>query len=152
MHEIVYRDATPSDIATIIHLMDQGAPDPSNLPQTDATDPRYLEAFMAIQQDPNHSLVVAEKNGEVIGTLQISYLPGLSRFGTWRGVLESVHIRPDQRGTGIGTDLVKWAIEQCRARDCWLVQLTSNKVRKDAHRFYAKLGFAQSHEGFKLEL
>jgi GNAT superfamily N-acetyltransferase len=69
-----------------------------------------------------------------------------------RGLLENVHIRADQRGTGLGSQMVQWAIERCREAGCGLVQLTSNKVRTDAHRFYTRLGFAQTHEGFKLKL
>jgi GNAT superfamily N-acetyltransferase len=115
-------------------------------------DPRYRAAFDEISAAPHHRLIVAEKGGEVIGTLQISFIPGLPRFGMKRAILENVHIRGDQRGTGLGTQMVQWAIEQCREAGCGMVQLTSNKVRKDAHRFYVKLGFAQSHEGFKLFL
>ncbi|MNL46384.1 aminoalkylphosphonic acid N-acetyltransferase [compost metagenome] len=79
-------------------------------------------------------------------------IPGLPRFGMTRGLLENVHIRADQRGNGLGSEMVLWAIAQCRDAGCGMVQLTSNKVRLDAHRFYQRLGFAASHEGFKLYL
>lgn len=95
---------------------------------------------------------MAEKAGEVVGTIQISIIPGMPRFGMKRGLLENVHIRADQRGSGLGTEMVTWAIERCREAGCGMIQLTSNKLRLDAHRFYEKLGFSKSHEGFKLML
>ena len=155
MSQLTFRDATPDDIAamlTLSHAGDWRGSETPPLDPTSLTDPRYRAAFDEIGADPNHRLIVAEKDGEVIGTLQISVIPGLPRFGMKRGVLENVHIRADQRGTGLGTQMVQWAIERCREAGCGMVQLTSNKVRKDAHRFYMKLGFEQSHEGFKLML
>jgi GNAT superfamily N-acetyltransferase len=155
MTALTFRDATPDDIATMLTLShagdSRGADTPPLDPET-LLDPRYRAAFDEIAADPNHRLIVAEQGGEVVGTLQISFLPGLPRFGMKRGILENVHIRADQRGSGLGTQMVQWAIERCREAGCGMVQLTSNKVRKDAHRFYVKLGFAQSHEGFKLLL
>jgi GNAT superfamily N-acetyltransferase len=100
----------------------------------------------------SHRLVTVESEGEIVATLQLSFLPGLSRLGMWRCILENVHVRVDRRGGGIGSQMVGWAIEEARARGAGMVQLTSNKVRKDAHRFYRTLGFEQSHEGFKLML
>lgn len=155
MTELIFRDAVPGDIATMLLLSHAGDSRGSETPPLDMAtldDPRYRAAFDEITGDPNHRLIVAEKDGEVIGTVQISFLPGLPRFGMKRGILENVHIRTDQRGTGLGTQMVQWAIEVCREAGCGMVQLTSNKVRADAHRFYRKLGFAQSHEGFKLFL
>lgn len=155
MTGMIIRDATPGDIATMLILSHDGDARGSQTPPLDPAsldDPRYRAAFNEISADPNHRLIVAEKDGEVIGTLQISFLPGLPRFGMRRGLLENVHIRADQRGTGLGTHMVQWAIERCREAGCGMVQLTSNKVREDAHRFYVRLGFAQSHEGFKLLL
>jgi GNAT superfamily N-acetyltransferase len=155
MTGLIFRDAMPDDIATMLILSHAGDWRGSDAPELDLftlDDPRYRAAFDEIEADPNHRLIVAEKDGEVVGTLQISFLSGLPRFGMKRGVLENVHIRADQRGTGLGTQMVQWAIERCREAGCGMVQLTSNKARKDAHRFYTKLGFAQSHEGFKLML
>nr|WP_314258275.1 GNAT family N-acetyltransferase [uncultured Devosia sp.] len=155
MTELTFRDATPADIAIMLHLSHAGdarGPDTPPLDPATLDDPRYRAAFDEIQADPSHRLIVAERNGEVVGTLQISYLPGLPAFGMKRGILENVHIRADQRGTGLGTQMVQWAVERCRDAGCGMVQLTSNKVRLDAHRFYEKLGFAKSHEGFKLKL
>ena len=155
MTDLTFRDATQADIATMLQLSHAGdwrGMDAPPLDPATSSDPRVLGAFAEIQADPNHRLIVAELNGDVIGTLQISFLPGLPNFGMKRGLLENVHIRADQRGTGHGTEMVQWAIERCREAGCGLMQLTSNKLRKDAHRFYEKLGFAKTHEGFKLKL
>jgi len=155
MTRITIRDAIPADIAVILTLSHNGDARGAATPPLDPStfnDPRYRAAFDEIAADTNQRLVVAELDGEVLGTLQISFVPGLTRFGMKRGVLENVHIRADQRGTGYGSQLVNWAIEQCRHGGCGMVQLTSNKVRTDAHRFYSRLGFENSHEGFKLML
>jgi GNAT superfamily N-acetyltransferase len=155
MTDLTFRDATADDIGTMIRLSHAGDARGTDTPPLDPAtldDPRYRAAFDEITKGANHRLIVAERNGEVVGTLQISFIPGMPNFGMKRGLLENVHIRADQRGSGLGTQMVQWAVERCREAGCGLVQLTSNKVRKDAHRFYTKLGFAQSHEGFKLKL
>jgi GNAT superfamily N-acetyltransferase len=155
MTDLYFRDAKPEDIPTILTLCHAGDSRGSQTPPLDFRslhDPRFQAAFDDIARDPNHRLIVAERDGEVVGTLQISFLPGLPRFGMRRAILENVHIRGDKRGGGLGSQMVQWAVERCREAGCGMVQLTSNKVRKDAHRFYVKLGFAQSHEGFKLML
>lgn len=155
MSDLIYRDARPEDIATMLilsHAGDARGPDTPPLDPETLTDPRYRAAFDEIVADPNHRLIVVEQNGEVVGTLQISYLPGLPRFGMKRSILENVHIRADQRGKGLGSQMIAWAVERSREAGCGIVQLTSNKSRLDAHRFYRKLGFEQTHEGFKLFL
>jgi GNAT superfamily N-acetyltransferase len=155
MSDFLYRDARLEDVPTILILSNAGDARGSDTPPLDPatlTDPRYRTAFDAIAADPNHRLIVVESGGEIVGTLQISFVPGLPRFGMKRGILENVHIRADQRGQGLGSQMVQWAVERCREADCGMVQLTSNKVRLDAHRFYRKLGFEQTHEGFKLFL
>lgn len=155
MSILQFRDATPDDIPVMLQLSHAGDARGADTPPLDPSslnDPRYRAAFDEIHADPNHRLIVVEQDGDIIGTLQISMIPGLPRFGMKRGVLENVHIRADQRGNGLGTQMVTWAIEQCRLAGCGLIQLTSNKVRHDAHRFYEKLGFNKSHEGFKLFL
>jgi GNAT superfamily N-acetyltransferase len=112
----------------------------------------YLRAFEGVDADPAHLLVVVEAGGEVVGTLQLSVLPSLPHRGALRGQLEGVHVRADHRGGGLGAGLVGWAVDEARRRGCTLVQLTSQKRRVDAHRFYERLGFARSHDGFKLHL
>jgi len=155
MSTLHFRDATAADIPIMIELSHAGDARGADTPPLDPktlTDPRYLAAFEQITADPAHRLIIAERNGAVIGTLQISFIPGLPGFGMKRGMLENVHIRVDQRGSGYGREMVQWAIDQCRLAGCGNVQLTSNKRRSDAHRFYARLGFEATHEGFKLKL
>lgn len=155
MTTLTFRDATPADIPTMLRLSHAGDARGTDAPPLDPAtldDPRYRAAFDAIAADPAHRLIVAERDGEVVGTLQISLIPGLPNFGMKRGLIENVHIRADQRGNRLGTQMMQWAIERCREAGCGLVQLTSNKVRHDAHRFYERLGFQRSHEGFKLRL
>jgi GNAT superfamily N-acetyltransferase len=144
------RRAGRHDIGAIVHMLadDQlGATrdDPGDL------DP-YLRAFEEIDADPNQLLVVAVSAGEPVGTLQLTIIPGLARRGSLRGQIEAVRIRADHRGSGLGTGIIEWAIDESRRRGCSLVQLTSDTSRTDAHRFYERLGFTASHTGFKLKL
>ncbi|MBU1174824.1 MAG: GNAT family N-acetyltransferase [Alphaproteobacteria bacterium] len=146
-----FRDATGADIASVLELCRAGALNPDRYPPLDLADPAYAALFDAISADPNHRLIVCEKDGEIVGTLMISFLPDLVGR-SWRGQLENVHVHSGRRGSGIGSEMVAWAVARCRERGCDLVQLTSNKARHDAHRFYERLGFEKSHEGMKLKL
>ncbi|WP_051077408.1 GNAT family N-acetyltransferase [Rhizobium leguminosarum] len=120
---------------------------------SDPVDARYLSAFAAIEADANQLLAVAtDAADQVVGSLQLSFLPGLSRTGMWRGQIESVRVARDLRGSGLGAQFIEWAIAQCAERGCGLVQLTSDKARGDAIRFYERLGFVASHEGLKRTL
>lgn len=112
----------------------------------------YLHAFTDIENDPNQLLVVADHGSGPVGVLQLSIIPGMSRRGSTRGLIEGVRVATSQRGTGLGTTLVQWAIEESRQRGCALVQLTSDATRTEAHRFYERLGFQATHTGFKLPL
>ncbi|MCU1668900.1 MAG: acetyltransferase [Blastococcus sp.] len=112
----------------------------------------YLRAFEAIDADPAHILLVAEVDGQVVGTMQLSFLPGLARRGARRAQIEAVRVRGSHRGSGLGQAMATWAIDEARRRGCVLVQLTSDKQRTAVHRFYRRLGFIASHEGFKLTL
>lgn len=150
MSEPVFRDATVADLPAILAMLAEDTI-PANR-EAGPSDPRYLAAFEAIDADPNQHLVAAELGGRVVGTMQLSFLPGLSFRGSWRGLIEAVRIVADLRGRKLGERMILWAVEQCRARDCQLVQLTSSATRTDAHRFYARLGFVQSHVGMKLHL
>ncbi|WP_308426790.1 GNAT family N-acetyltransferase [Streptomyces xantholiticus] len=116
-------------------------------------DDACVRAFDAIDADRrNEMMVLDEGDGTVLGCLQLTYIPGLGRHGQERALIEAVRIRADRRGAGLGRDLLTRAIDRARERGCTLVQLTSNKRRAEAHRFYASLGFARSHDGFKLSL
>jgi len=112
----------------------------------------YLSAFLDIDADPNQFLCVVESDGQVVGTLQLTFIPGLSRSGTKRGQIEAVRVARGHRNKGIGRTMFDWAIEQCEAQNCGLVQLTTDKARPDAHRFYESIGFEASHVGYKLQL
>ena len=109
----------------------------------------YFDAFEAIEDDPNQVFVVFEAEGVIVGCLQLSFIPGLSRQGAWRGQIESVRISSERRGAGLGQEMISWAVDTCRKRGCRIIRLTSDKARKDAAEFYRALGFVASHEGFK---
>lgn len=111
-----------------------------------------MEAFDAIAAHPDNEIVVAALDGEVVGTLQLTFIPGLSFQGAWRAQVEGVRVRGDLRNRRIGTRLMEWAIGRARDRGCRLVQLMSNQRRLDARRFYERLGFSASHVGMKLHL
>jgi GNAT superfamily N-acetyltransferase len=110
----------------------------------------YLRAFDAIERDPAHVLLVGQHAAHIVATLQLSVLPGLAHRGAQRAQIEAVRVDERFRGTGLGSALFAWAVDAARLRGCALVQLTSDKSRIDAHRFYEHLGFTASHEGFKL--
>jgi GNAT superfamily N-acetyltransferase len=151
MTHLTYRHATIADLPMIVGLIIEDSVVPTGDDPT-AGDPGYAAALAAIDADPNHEMLVAECAGEPVGCFQLSFIPGLMRRGMWRGLIEMVHVRADRRNSGLGSQMMRWAIERCRERGCGLVQLTSNKARNDAHRFYLRLGFSQTHEGLKLLL
>jgi len=151
--DVVLRTATDADVPAVVAMLaaDQlgatrdGVRDESDLAA-------YTAAFRQIDADPAHLLVIADHNGQVVGTFQLSFLPGLARRGALRAQIEAVRVAQSQRGAGLGAAMMRWAIDEARRRGCALVQLTSDKERTDAHRFYAGLGFVASHEGMKLFL
>ena len=112
----------------------------------------YRRAFDAIDADPHQLLVSALDDTRVVGTLQLTFIPGLSRSGATRAQIEAVRVHADYRSKGLGAALFRWAIGEARARGCALVQLTTDTSRSDAHRFYERLGFVASHKGYKLQL
>lgn len=138
------------DLPAIVALL---ADDALGSTREDASSPpsrRYVEAFAAIERDANQMMVVVEAAGAVVGCLQLGFIPGLSRLGAWRGQIESVRIASTLTGSGLGRAMFEWAIAQSRERGCDLVQLTTDKARPDALRFYESLGFKATHEGMKL--
>jgi GNAT superfamily N-acetyltransferase len=149
---MLFRTATAYDLPAIVALLMDDELGKLREDLATPVNPRYLEAFAAIARDPNQLLAVADQDGLVIGCLQLTFIQGLSRLGMWRGQIEAVRVAATQRGSGVGRAMLLWAIEQCRARGCGLLQLTTDKRRADAHRFYAGLGFEASHEGMKLAL
>jgi len=148
--DVLIRPAREADVPEIVRLL---IDDPLGAQRESVDDlAPYRAAFARIAADPNQLLVVMERDGEVIGTQQITFIPGLSFQEAVRAQIEAVRIRADLRRGGLGTRLIEWAIAEARRRDCYLVQLSSNNVRLDAHKFYTRLGFAASHTGFKLKL
>jgi GNAT superfamily N-acetyltransferase len=149
---IVIRRAQRDDLPHIVQLL---ADDPLGVKREAPVEPlpsSYHTAFEAIDLDPNHELVVAEADGRVIGVLQLTFLPYLTYQGSWRALIEGVRVASDRRSAGTGKRLIAWAIDRARQRGCRIVQLTSDKSRRDAIRFYERLGFVASHEGLKLHL
>ena len=152
MTELVFRPAGGDDLAAIVALL---ADDELGAAREDAStplNPRYTAAFAAIAADPNQLLLVADRGGDIVGCLQLTAMPGLTRLGMWRGQIEGVRVARSERGSGVGGQMIRFAIAECRRRGCGIVQLTTDKSRPDAHRFYAGLGFVASHEGMKLAL
>ena len=113
---------------------------------------KYLAAFEKIDADPRNELVVAELGGQMVGTYQVTYIPYLSRGGNERALIEAVRVDSQRRGQGIGHQMMEFAIAQAKKSGCLMVQLTTDKQRPDAHKFYLSLGFTASHEGMKLAL
>jgi len=150
MADMVMRRATEADVPVIVALL---ADDELGAKRESLDDFQpYLAAFAAIDADPHQLLVAAELDGEIVGTMQLTFIRGLSHRGAIRAQIEAVRIAASLRAQGYGTILIEWAIDEARRRNCYLVQLTSNNSRLDAHRFYTRLGFTQSHAGFKFHL
>ncbi|MCZ7417637.1 MULTISPECIES: GNAT family N-acetyltransferase [unclassified Streptomyces] len=150
MNDLTIRPATAEDIADIVAMLADDELGAQRESPDDLTP--YRTAFAAIAADPQQHLVVAERNGRTVGTLQLTVIPGLSRQGASRALIEAVRVHADERGSGLGSDLIRWAVQESRRLGCLLVQLTSDASRTDAHRFYDRLGFTASHVGFKLAL
>jgi len=153
MSELTIRPAAEADLPAIIPLL---ASDPISGDRDDPSlplDPGYASTFASIAARPDCHLMVADDGGEVVGVFQLTFVPGLIRKGAWRAYVEGVFVRADRRGQGIGARMVAWAADAARAHGgCPFLQLTSNKGRTDAHRFYERLGFQRTSEGLKLLL
>ncbi|WP_444960951.1 GNAT family N-acetyltransferase [Nocardiopsis sp. M1B1] len=142
--------ARAEDVAAIVAML---ADDELGSRREDPGDPApYLAAFRVIDADPHQFLAVARLGGRVVGTLQLTFLPGLSHRGATRAQVEAVRVHSDERGGGLGTGLLVWAEEEARRRGAAMLQLTSDASRGDAHRFYERLGYTASHVGFKKRL
>jgi GNAT superfamily N-acetyltransferase len=149
---ISLRPATSADLPLIVAMLADDELGKLREDLSQPLNPGYLEAFDAIEADPHHRLLVAEDADQIVGTMQLTFLPGLSSRGAWRGLIEAVRIAADRRGQGLGALMITHAIAECRAKGCSMVQLTTNKQRIEAHRFYERLGFVATHEGYKLAL
>ncbi|MEU8861089.1 GNAT family N-acetyltransferase [Streptomyces umbrinus] len=150
MGDLEIRPAVPDDVPAIVAML---ADDPLGAQRESPDDlSPYLTALERLSDDPNQYLVVAVREGRVVGTLQLTIIPGLSRKGATRSIIEGVRIHADERGSGLGTRFIEWAIDRSRSEGCQLVQLTSDVSRTDARRFYERIGFTASHVGFKLQL
>ncbi|WBY02401.1 GNAT family N-acetyltransferase [Ramlibacter tataouinensis] len=152
-HALDFRRATLADLPAIVALL---ADDPLGARRekfSDPLPPSYSEAFAAIDRDPNNELVVVDTpERRVIGVLQLTFIPSITYQGGWRALVEGVRVAAEFRSGGVGQRMFSWAIQRARERGCHLVQLTSDKTRPDAIRFYESLGFVASHEGLKLHL
>ncbi|MDH5433557.1 MAG: GNAT family N-acetyltransferase [Gammaproteobacteria bacterium] len=150
--ELTFRKARQNDLEVLVSLLanDQlgSTREDASLPLNDS----YTSAFNSIDSDPNNQLVVVELNNALVGMLQLTFIPYLTHTGSWRCLIEGVRIHQDFRGRGFGEQMFEYAISRAKEKGCKLVQLTSDKRRPDAIRFYEKLGFKASHEGFKLKL
>ncbi len=149
---LTFRDAALADVPAIVALYADDELGALRESPQEPLDEAYLRAFGEIDRDPRHRLIVVEQAGQLVGTLQLSFLPQLAHRGGERAQIEAVRVRADRRGTGLGTEMFQWAIAQARSRGCRLAQLTTNAARRDAHRFYERLGFEPSHVGMKLPL
>lgn len=146
------RDATRDDVPTIVAMLADDTLGRSRERFEDPLPQPYWDAFAAIEADPNNRILVAEIDGMVVACLQLTFIPGLSRLGAERAQIESVRVASTQRGSGLGRKLIEAAIAIARQRGSQIVQLTTDKARSDARRFYESLGFAASHDGMKLNL
>jgi ribosomal protein S18 acetylase RimI-like enzyme len=152
MIELSFRRAERSDVPRIVHLL---ADDPLGAKRErheTPLPPSYLAAFDAIDADPNNEVVVACLAGEVVGVLQVTFIPGLTYQGGWRALIEGVRVDAKARSSGLGKAMIEHAIQRSRERGCHLVQLTTDKSRPAAKRFYEALGFMATHEGMKFNL
>lgn len=149
---LTFRYATRDDLPDMVRLL---ADDPLGARREryeSPLPPSYAQAFEAIAADANNELVVAELDGAVIGMLQLTFIPYLTYQGGWRALIEGVRIDTRHRSEGLGRVFFEWAIARARQRGCHMIQLTTDKTRPEAKRFYESLGFVATHEGMKLHL
>jgi GNAT superfamily N-acetyltransferase len=148
--EIEIRTANRDDLDAIVELLRRDSM--TAVPEEPGLSAAQIEAFDTIAAHPDNEVIVAILGGEVVATLQLTFIPGLTFQGAWRAQVEGVRVRDDLRSRQIGSRLMEWAIRRARDRGCRMMQLTSNNRRVDARRFYERLGFTASHTGMKLYL
>jgi GNAT superfamily N-acetyltransferase len=149
---IRFRLAKRADLPTIVRMLADDDLGNQRERYEDPLPETYYSAFEQIESDPNHELIVADRNGEVIGTLHLMYLPSISFQGGLRAQIESVRVDKPFQSQGIGSAMMGWSMQRARQRGAHVVQLTTHKTREDAHRFYERLGFKGTHLGMKLSL
>lgn len=149
---MTFREATAADLPQIVRLLADDPLGSTRETPGEEIPEAYFTAFAAIEKDPNNAVIVAEVAGDLAGCLQLTYIPGLTYTGSERAQIEGVRIAAEQRGRGVGQLMINWAIDQARARGCRVVQLTTDRQRPDAIRFYQKIGFRPSHMGMKYHL
>ena len=152
MPNLIFRRATEADVPAIIKMLADDKLGASREALGAESLPRYLDAFRVIDADANQFLLVVDDGKEIVGTLQLTFIVGLARGGLKRGLVEAVRVASDRRGEKIGEAMIAWVLDKCRHERCGIVQLTTDKSRTDAHRFYDRLGFEPSHIGYKMML
>ena len=151
-NKLVTREAKRADVPSIVHMLAQDQLGSTRETFADPLPEAYYQAFEQIAADPNNLLLVSVLDNRVVGTLQLTFTASLSYRGGWRATVESVRTEESLRGQGIGTTLMRHAIELAKRKGCVLIQLSTHHTRKDAQRFYERLGFVASHIGMKLTL
>ncbi|YCA41785.1 GNAT family N-acetyltransferase [Bacillus sp. JZ8] len=150
--KLEFRIATEQDLGQIVAMLADDILGSKRERYEQPLPESYLKAFQAIKNDPNNELVVAVEGNKVIGVQQITFTPYITHQGGWRATIEGVRTLSSVRSKGVGTKLIKWAIQRAKERGCHLIQLTTDKKRDDALRFYKHLGFQATHEGLKMKL
>lgn len=147
--QITFEKASCEDLSIIVKMLTDD-PLGSSREGGQENSQAYLSAFNHIEQDPNNEIIVARIDQDVAGVLQLTYIPSLTYQGSWRAQIEGVRVSDKFRGQGVGGKMINWSIERAKQRGCKIVQLTSDKRRPDAIRFYKQHGFHSTHEGMKL--
>jgi len=151
-NQVTFREATLQDLDMIVFMLSDDALGNTRELCKDPLPKSYVEAFESIHSDPNNELIVACYGEEIVGVQQITFTPYITHQGGWRATIEGVRVASTERGKGLGSMLIQWAIQRANERGCRMVQLTTDKKRPEALHFYEKLGFKASHEGLKLLL
>ncbi|HJE19609.1 MAG TPA: GNAT family N-acetyltransferase [Aliicoccus persicus] len=151
-NEITFREAVEQDLESIVKMLSDDLLGSKRERYELPLPSSYVKAFKAIETDPNNELVVVNYEHKIVGVLQITFTPYITHQGGWRATVEGVRISSDVRGMGAGSQMIEYAIQRAKERECHLIQLTTDKQREDALRFYERLGFHATHEGFKMKL
>lgn len=151
-NQVTFREAKMADLDEIVHMLSDDVLGNKRELYKQPLPESYIKAFHSIDSDPNNELIVACYGEEILGVQQITFTPYITYQGGWRATIEGVRTKSSERGKGIGSKLIQWAIQRAKKRGCHIVQLTTDKNRPDAIQFYEKLGFKTSHEGLKLHL